>query len=559
MPDNFKKMNQQLNIEKLIPKWTKRAFTDPSGRDPLGLSRVANSITDYLLTGIITLTNRARYYSFYCWVLWHIQQTESLSKYNDFVESFKCREAALALATVANNNTSPVGVTAVQPVLERGLAEGEINTKFRVLPSSVLGGYSQYYGGSIYQLGLTHTIEGGFDRVTDGIATDLALAFHDSIRNTPYIKKECFRHNDINAKDFIKSKSRLSLETIKEKAGGSERNLLVELFFGFNLKPIDERALNRKHTLGQILYILNEYNKNEVQPSINEIDTDFVFSPYYYKVLWLNEDLIIPYECPKKFESCRLLWRQFCVQHYFTHALENILFAVIEIISTEPSGLTISEVVNRLIGEIFFNALNEKTNIDCDTPSKLMEYFHLKNIPDQKYSQNMQKEILPTSQYSEIILENILDKHPEEALANSVVMLSILYCKWRGIEDDIGLQYVNNHAGGQLWLGQIFNVIDSWLNKDTSWQETLSSIINQYIVQQHDKVMFEKGNLDSRWINYSEGRIYKEQDYSPRIRSSRHRQSIEILIDLCLVENTSEGLLNITPNGKKILNKVLKG
>lgn len=52
-----------------IPKWTKHVVTEGGGRDPLGLSRVSFLVTDYLLNGIITTTSRARYYSFYPWVL----------------------------------------------------------------------------------------------------------------------------------------------------------------------------------------------------------------------------------------------------------------------------------------------------------------------------------------------------------------------------------------------------------------------------------------------------------------------------------------------------------
>ncbi len=83
-----------------LPKWTKRVSTEGGGRDPLGLSRVAFNLTDYLLTGIITTTDRARYYSFYSWVLWHIEQEEKLEKYSDFVDVFRRREVAMGLATL---------------------------------------------------------------------------------------------------------------------------------------------------------------------------------------------------------------------------------------------------------------------------------------------------------------------------------------------------------------------------------------------------------------------------------------------------------------------------
>ena len=44
-----------------LPRRTKRVRTDGGGRDPLGLSRVTENITDHLLQGIITTTDRARY------------------------------------------------------------------------------------------------------------------------------------------------------------------------------------------------------------------------------------------------------------------------------------------------------------------------------------------------------------------------------------------------------------------------------------------------------------------------------------------------------------------
>jgi hypothetical protein len=135
------------------------------GRDPLGLSRVSQIITDYLLTGIITTTDRARYYSFYCWDVWHTGKEDQPSKFQDFVDGFRRREAVMALATRADNpESSPVGVVAVDAHIQAGKEAKEFNCNFRVLPSNQLGGYGQYYGGSLNQLGLTNQSEDGIHR-----------------------------------------------------------------------------------------------------------------------------------------------------------------------------------------------------------------------------------------------------------------------------------------------------------------------------------------------------------------------------------------------------------
>jgi hypothetical protein len=96
-----------------LPKWTKRAATDLSGRDPLGLSRVAQMLADGLLPGIITQTDRARYYALYCWILWHIEREDRPDGWQTFVASFQRRGAAIALATTfadgANHALSDAG------------------------------------------------------------------------------------------------------------------------------------------------------------------------------------------------------------------------------------------------------------------------------------------------------------------------------------------------------------------------------------------------------------------------------------------------------------------
>ena len=52
-----------------LPRWTRRVVMEGTGRDPLGLSRVSDEFTGFLLPSIITITPRARYFSFYPWAI----------------------------------------------------------------------------------------------------------------------------------------------------------------------------------------------------------------------------------------------------------------------------------------------------------------------------------------------------------------------------------------------------------------------------------------------------------------------------------------------------------
>ena len=124
-----------------VPRWSKRVVTEVGGRDPLGLSRVSDQITDYLLTGITTQTSRARYYSFYPWELWHIEESERPKKYGDFSHAFRRREAFMALCTLdSHSDSSVVGDRAVRHKLEKLDQGGEVEINFKVLPSNEMGG-----------------------------------------------------------------------------------------------------------------------------------------------------------------------------------------------------------------------------------------------------------------------------------------------------------------------------------------------------------------------------------------------------------------------------------
>ena len=188
-----------------LPRWTKRVRTDGGGRDPLGLSRVTESITDHLLQGIITTTDRARYYSFYCWSLWHIQQTGQSRKFADFIREFRRREAFMALSTImANSEASPVGVRMVGPKLEAATQAGVVDCDFKVLPSNDLGGYGQYYAGSLLQLGLTRHAD-GIDLTTSDLGNPLALAFDKAVEGTPYLKKKRWQDREVDLKEIKQS------------------------------------------------------------------------------------------------------------------------------------------------------------------------------------------------------------------------------------------------------------------------------------------------------------------------------------------------------------------
>jgi hypothetical protein len=149
-----------MDIAQLLPRWTKRSVIEDTGRDPLGLSRVAHLLSDFLVPGIITTTYRARYYSFFCWALEHVKTNDRWEKVSQFWDGVRRREAALILATlfhreqINGKELNVDGITQGQKYFDLGKHEGKFKCDFSPLPSNPLGAYGQYYAGAMRRLGL---------------------------------------------------------------------------------------------------------------------------------------------------------------------------------------------------------------------------------------------------------------------------------------------------------------------------------------------------------------------------------------------------------------------
>jgi hypothetical protein len=119
---------------------------DGSGRDPLGLSRVSDALTNFLLPDIITTTDRARFYSFYTWAIADVEALRnSKAGRVSFEEEFRRREAAFALASRLGQKIELpiVGIRQVDTILASADEGDNVDTDFRVLPSNSTGGYGQ--------------------------------------------------------------------------------------------------------------------------------------------------------------------------------------------------------------------------------------------------------------------------------------------------------------------------------------------------------------------------------------------------------------------------------
>jgi hypothetical protein len=542
-------------LSELLPQWTKFVVTDLSGRDPLGLARVATNITDHLMPGIVVATDRARYYALYSWILWNIQETESPTSDAMFAEAFQRREAAFAIATLLEDaDSSPVGKRAVVKELER--AETDVRMAFKVLPSNDLGGYGQYYSGSLYLLGLTHQPQGEFPQITEGRGVRLAQAIEKTIRATQWVTERSFLKRRNSLQSLKASAARLSLDAVHRPFAEHERVVLTDMFLGLDVEESGSASL-RRQSLARLIDLVRAHKRSSIplKPTKSvTLDDQLVLGPAYFGTLVDgNGHAAMAYVPPPFLASCSSMWRQFCLHEILSWSLESVLGAVLSTLGDGSSaGLPIDEIVDRLSGKELIQAVEAFAKVKARTPKALLDSVGVHEKPDATRCHEARLRFSFKARLNEDVLMRSEASKPVEVLGRSVICLALLYAKWRDASDDSSWLRVRATAGPELASTTVLPHLDSWLSNDQGWTKPVRSLL-ELVINQHDRVMYEKGRLEACWLHREDNRLVHDQDYQPGYppHNSRQKAAMGILVDLGLALQGNDGQLTSTKEGER--------
>jgi len=533
---------------------------DGSGRDPLGLSRVSDALTTFLLPSIITTTDRARYYSFYTWA---IADIETLRKSKggriSFEEEFQRREAAFALASRLGQKIELpiVGVRQVDTILESADESDNLDTDFRVLPSNSTGGYGQYYGGCLHALDLVRVDEQGEWISSTERGRKLAEAFATATAKSPYLTGNWRTRPRVPKKVLQESAEVFSLDALGGRAADTERELLISMFFNLGESPSATRPLNRQATLGMFLHALKSCDEAGVKVTRRDVDGGAVFWPHYYNGLADDDNDLLSYQPAPAFAEAHAFWRQFCAHQFLAFALEEFLAAVLDALSPHPEGLTEADLLDELVSKEFVQDLEAVLKTKAGTPTALLKAIGIAGIPDVATCLEITKKFAGEALVNEWSIRWEHDGSPQTRLGRAMLLLAMLYGKWRGRNDEDALLRVTDEAKGELWLGTIFPWLDSWQAEQLDWRQAVERLL-EWTAMRHDQVKFQKRKLDASWFELANGRFVKQQDIIPGFRASRHGNATTVLQDLGLIKHAGldEPLL-LTARGKQVLNEVI--
>lgn len=545
---------------KFWPQWTRRVVTEGTGRDPLGLSRVSDLLTDYLLPGIITTTNRARYYSFYTWAISDVAAARATAgRRFSFEAEFQRREAAFAMASQlgAKTDLTIVGIDKLKGKLAEAEADDTADTAFPLLLDP-LGGFGNYYRGCLQSLQLTGFDEEGDWMVPDGRGRKVADAFLAATRKAPYLKGD-WRHQERVPLDVLKkSAESFSLDGLRSPAAAEERALLTEMFFCLGQKPQALTPLNRQATLGQLLHVLQSYADAGLEITRGGVDWAGLFWPHYYGCIAEPDGRPRRYEPAPEFAEVHGFWRQFCAHQFLAFALEELLAAVLDALVPYPQGLQESELLDALVSSAFLDDLSQTFGRKCARPDALLSAVGVTGVPDAAMRRAIVKQFGATAKLNEWAVCWDRDVSPQTRLGRAVALLALLYGKWRGEDEDEALGLVADRAAGDLWLGTIFPWLDGWVSKRLDWRTAITELL-EWMLQRHDRVKFQKRKLEASWFEVADDRWVKQQDIKPSFRASRHRNAVTILQDLALIEHSLlDDPLMLTSEGRRVLAKVTR-
>lgn len=181
-----------------LAEWLEPSLHDTAGRDPLGLNTITlDRILPDLIPGILQISERARYFSIYPWLLWQYAERKRPANKAELDSFIRRREYELCLAmklcphcnvasAIGSKNAGP-RVNAGDDPLDRGVS---VQTQ--------MGGFGLYYRSPLEALGAVApagTPLGSDETPTpievlakSNLAKELAETFHASIKGTEYFQ-----------------------------------------------------------------------------------------------------------------------------------------------------------------------------------------------------------------------------------------------------------------------------------------------------------------------------------------------------------------------------------
>ena len=251
-----------------IPEWVENEAIEAGGLDLLGLRNVAQSIGNYCLNGITTISPKIRYLAIRSWIIQMYAECQLPDDYSTFLKFGSKLEGAVAIGTFLNN-PSIIGIVG-------GTKASEINEKSdttvkieRLVQQLVLNMYT----GPSSDLGIAYHRESGITGLTEERGELLAKAIMAKVIDTTVVKKILSEKKveSFNRDDLIELGQILSIDEIPD----DEKEILLDIVIPSEPNPSGwDKDIRRIATYVQLLQLTND---KQAVPILDEFFEEIIY------------------------------------------------------------------------------------------------------------------------------------------------------------------------------------------------------------------------------------------------------------------------------------------
>ena len=303
------------------------------GLDHLAVQALCINVYGRLLPGITNVTDRARYYSFYPWLIWQFDQqglTKFDSKFIDRFRSADClftliaeRHAAVSGDQYEDHAGSMVGSNTLS-ALVKNLTDSEPlrlsdyasqdNTSSRYFKNK-LGGLGQYYMGVLRELSVLDGDTANGIRYTREVGQTIAECMEKGVQSDLFFS--VLDKGLVNASELDALSSFCPCHLQRNTA---EQAILQEIFFARG-KYFDEEALPRRRTLQSLIQL------SDLLADQGEGLTEQTFRACIYTGALPDGSL---WQCPETLFTNRDKWATYARNELLSLSIQGLFYALLD-------------------------------------------------------------------------------------------------------------------------------------------------------------------------------------------------------------------------------------
>jgi hypothetical protein len=555
--------------------WLERDRQIIKGLDHLGVQVVSVNLYTLLLPGITNVTDRARYYSFYPWVLHRYAQSgKSQRGRTDWLNWIRRLEFAFCMASVAYEvasesfdatATAVVGADTARRLLRdtrenavidvRSAAEldasGKVPKKGAYFQNNE-GGLGQYYKGSLRDLGLIAT-DSGYQHPDFQLTSYAGVRLAESLARDAAFNElfELATSGKARFSELASLGARVSPSAIKQRS--NEEALLRNLFVANDDELCQAQDRTSRVWRRALVRLVLSYVR----------DSEFVEADFDYEFRWACLAGALPngrlWRLPESLRSVVFAWGAYQRNDLLNHALECLFWVVLRRLDERP--FTLKQICNYVAdlacagipasnGHVSLPAISGTVSkwIDsCRRPTKKNQDDPWDDTSTRSWAEN---------------LDAALEDENDAAVASWAIHLLGRIVSDRGSFEKHPFEHVPQAAE----MGSVHEIhFHNWLDRiKTCASEPARAFIEQlvleWVVFRHLRVATRKlasQGVSTFKLRPEEGLLVlaAEDIPDPTFTNPRIRQAHRILGDLHLLILSKDGT-RISTEGKKLLEKL---